>query len=105
MPAGRPKGHPKTGGRAAGVPNKVTAEFKIAAQQYGPEALETLAQIMRHGDSGQVRVLAANSLLDRGFGRPSQTVDLGSDPARPVSLAFRWAEAAVAHLAGSDEER
>jgi phage gp46-like protein len=66
----------KTGGRKAGTPNKATADIKAAAQAYTEDALATLAQIMKAGESEAARVAAANSILDRGFGKPRQSVDL-----------------------------
>ena len=33
----------KTGGRAKGVPNKVTADIKAIAQEWGPEAIKKAA--------------------------------------------------------------
>ncbi len=30
---------------------------------------------MKHGESEQARVAAANALLDRGYGKPEQSVD------------------------------
>lgn len=71
---GRPKGIPKTGGRVKGRPNKATADVKALAQKYGPEAIEQLAAIMRAGESDAVRKSAADSLLDRAYGRAPQTV-------------------------------
>jgi hypothetical protein len=49
MPAGRPKGTPKTGGRKAGTPNKTTVAVKEAFRQAfddlgGTQALVTWAQ-------------------------------------------------------------
>jgi hypothetical protein len=35
------------GGRKKGTPNKATAEIKAVAQEYGAEAIETLAEMMR----------------------------------------------------------
>ena len=66
----------KTGGRKAGTPNKATADIKAAAQAYTEDALATLAQIMKAGESEAARVAAANSILDRGFGKPRQSMDL-----------------------------
>ena len=63
----------KTGGRQAGTPNKATASIREAAQQYTDEALKTLVEVM--GDETAphaARVAAANSLLDRGHGKPRQ---------------------------------
>ena len=66
----------KTGGRKAGTPNKATADIKAAAQAYTEDALATLAQIMKAGESEAARIATANSILDRGFGKPRQSVDL-----------------------------
>ena len=67
----------KTGGRQAGTPNKTTASIREAAQQYTDEALKTLVEVM--GDETAppaARVAAANSLLDRGHGKPRQELDV-----------------------------
>ena len=67
----------KTGGRQAGTPNKATASIREAAQQYTDEALKTLVEVM--GDETAphaARVAAANSLLDRGHGKPRQELDV-----------------------------
>jgi hypothetical protein len=63
-------------GRPKGSLNKATADIKAAAQAYTEDALATLAQIMKAGESEAARVAAANSILDRGFGKPRQAVDL-----------------------------
>jgi len=56
--------------------NKATADIKAAAQVYTEDALATLAQIMKAGESEAARVAAANSILDRGFGKPRQSMDV-----------------------------
>lgn len=66
----------KTGGRQAGTPNKATASIRDAAQQYTEDALRTLVEVM--GDETAphaARAAAANSLLDRGHGKPKPTTD------------------------------
>jgi hypothetical protein len=68
---GRPKGSPKTGGRKKGTPNKVSTALQEAAQAYAPAALKTLNEICVGGESEAARVAAANSLLDRGHGKPT----------------------------------
>lgn len=47
------------------------------AKEYTTEAIETLASVMREGQSDKARISAANALLDRGWGRPKQDMDLG----------------------------
>ena len=47
------------------------------AKQYTAEAIETLVRIMRDEDaSPAAQGAAANALLDRGWGRPDQSVSL-----------------------------
>ncbi len=49
MPRGSAPGE-RRGGRKKGTPNKATAEIKALAQDYGPEAIEKLAKLMRGHD-------------------------------------------------------
>jgi hypothetical protein len=79
------------GGRKKGTPNKATAEIKAVAQQYGTEAIETLAEMMRGASDPKVRVMAANSLLDRGYGKPAQT--LQGDAEDPIEVNMAAADA------------
>ena len=75
MPGGGSKPGERRGGRHKGVPNKVTADVRAAAQKYTAEAIETLASIMRNSEADQARIAAANALLDRGHGKATQPVD------------------------------
>lgn len=69
------KGGPRPGaGRKAGSPNKATATLKELARQYTSEALEALVAVVREGESEAARVSAANAILDRGYGKPSQVL-------------------------------
>lgn len=64
-------------GRPAGARTKATADVKEAAQVYTDEAIRTLAEIMRSSEHpAAARVSAANVLLDRGHGKPKQSVDV-----------------------------
>lgn len=79
MSVGRPKGLPRTGGRKAGTPNKVTADVRAMAQKYGPKALKVLGEIM--GGTAQpaaARVAAAKELLDRAYGKAPQPFAVNS---------------------------
>jgi hypothetical protein len=71
----------RVGGRQKGTPNKATAEIKALAQEYGTEAIEALANALRSSDP-KVAIMAANALLDRGYGKPAQT--LTGDPEKPL---------------------
>jgi hypothetical protein len=74
-------------GRPPGVPNKVTASVREAAQVHSDEAVNTLAAIMQDGKAPAVaRIAASNAILDRAHGRPTQSVEL------EVSTPFTQAE-------------
>lgn len=63
-------------GRPQGAVNKATADIRAAAQEYSVEALQVLVNVARVGDSEAARVSAANAILDRAHGKPSQAVEL-----------------------------
>ena len=74
--SGRPKGLPKTGGRKKGTPNKVTADVMALARDYTTTALKTLHEVMVDQDApAAARVSAANAILDRAHGKPSQPLE------------------------------
>lgn len=85
-----PKGGRREGaGRPKGSLNKATASIRDAAQAYTDEALRTLATVMREGDSAAARVAAANSILDRAFGKPKQSMDVEADVKTAISTIER----------------
>jgi hypothetical protein len=63
--SGNPGGRPK----AASV-------IAIEARKHGLAMVDVLNTIARKGKSEQARISAAVALLDRGYGRPSQSVEL-----------------------------
>ena len=65
---------PNPGGRPA-----VIRDLREAAQGYSEEALTVLAGVMRDADAPPAaKVAAARELLDRGFGKALQAVDVNS---------------------------
>lgn len=74
----------KTGGRVAGTPNKATAEIKALAQVHGLEAITMLVKIMKESKSELSRISAIREILDRGFGKATQAVELGGPDGNPV---------------------
>lgn len=68
-PTGNPPGRPK------GATNKQTLDVKELARDFTEEAVRSLAQIMRKGESEAARVAAIKELLDRGHGKSTQVVD------------------------------
>lgn len=64
-------------GRPKGALNKVGLGLREAAQQYTQKAIDTLVEIMTDTEATPaVRVSSANSLLDRAYGRPSQSIEV-----------------------------
>lgn len=77
---GRPKGS-KNGG--------VKLDIKVLAKQLAPEAIETLANIMRDKTvPAAARVAAANSIIDRGYGKALQPNEHSGPGGAPVQLQF-----------------
>lgn len=59
-------------------PGKVSAAKKAIseeAKQHAEAALKALVDIAVNGTNEGARVSAANALLDRGYGRPTQSLD------------------------------
>ena len=73
--SGNPGGKPKN--PKAIRDRQVMADVKELSRLEGPEAVRQLAAIMKDERAPHAaRVSAANSLLDRGYGRPPQSVDV-----------------------------
>jgi hypothetical protein len=67
--SGNPGGRPKSEG-----------EVRELARKYTTEAVETLVAIMRNEKAtDSARALAANSILDRGHGRPAQAMTVTTE--------------------------
>jgi hypothetical protein len=62
-------------GNPGGRP-QVIKSLQAAAREYAAMALATLAEIAEKGKSESGRVAASRELLDRGFGKPVQNVDM-----------------------------
>lgn len=67
-------------GRKPGQKNRLTADAKRSlteiAADFTAEAISTLAAIMRDASApAAARATAANSILDRGHGKPKQPVE------------------------------
>ena len=62
-------------GNPGGRP-KVVGDLQEQARQWAPEALEALREIAASKDAPpSARVSAAVALLDRGYGKPAQSID------------------------------
>ena len=83
-------------GNPGGRP-KVIAEVKELARAHTGEAVKTLVSIMTNPKSAPAaRVSAANSLLDRGYGKPPQHITGEGGPSyvvrvpEPCKTAEEW---------------
>jgi hypothetical protein len=64
-------------GRRPGSVNKTTAEIRETAQKHAPDALAELARLATKAASEATRVAAIREILDRAYGKSTQSVDLG----------------------------
>jgi hypothetical protein len=64
-------------GNPTGRP-KAPVDIAALARQHGPKAIEVVAKLLTDRDK-KLRLAAAQTLLDRGFGRPSQHVTTESE--------------------------
>lgn len=74
-----------------GALNKATVELKAVAQQYTDEAFEILLKIAREGENESARVSAVREILDRGWGKPAQSIEAGPKLAKMI---LEWGAAA-----------
>lgn len=60
-------------GNPGGKPKELKGIQELA-RKYAPQAIEALVKVATKGKSEAARVTAATVLLDRGFGKPNQSV-------------------------------
>ena len=72
---GKSGGRREGSGRAKGTPNKVNQDLKGMAQVYTKDALRVLVEIANDDEAPKpARVAAANAILDRAHGKPTQAI-------------------------------
>jgi hypothetical protein len=99
---------PGQSGNPCGRKRKTDDDRKVEelARAYGLEAIETLASIMRSAKApASARSAAAQAVLDRGFGRPQQSIRHGGEedaaPIRIESMSDFQPEQLIARLSKS----
>jgi hypothetical protein len=76
-------------GRPKGSLNKATADVKQIAGVYSEKAIKTLAAIMDdEGAPAAARVAASNAILDRTYGKPTQSVDASVAASAPLAVTY-----------------
>jgi hypothetical protein len=79
---------------------KTITEIRSIARSHTRTALNVLVGIMRSKDAtAAARVTAANAVLDRGWGKATQTIDTSQDG--PLELIHRI-ERVIVHPENSD---
>ncbi len=80
-------------GRKPGVPDKATGEQRASleelARTHTEAALAVLVRVAEKSTSDAAAVSAATAILDRGYGRPRQSVELGGNPDNPIQTVTR----------------
>ena len=77
--------------------------LKAKAREHTDAALDTLVKALRSKNE-RTRVAAAEAILDRGWGRPTQhhEIEAGDDLAKALDAAWERARLADAPAAGSE---
>lgn len=90
-------------GNPSGRP-KIQPELREAARAMTPEALQVLRSVMRDKKaSATARVMAANGIIDRAHGKPTQHVEAHVDLIDRLSLTEQEALAAALAAIPRDE--
>jgi hypothetical protein len=103
--------HPNHGGKRAGsgrkkgTPNKVTAEIKVLAHKYGPDALKELARLARSAESEAARVAACREILDRAYGKAMQPISGDMTYGISEQLAQLFQQSSVGGTLGAEIAR
>lgn len=99
---GNPNWRKGTSGNPGGRP-KVTADVRALAQEHTTEAVGALVEIVSDREAPPAaRVAAANALLDRGYGRAPQTVDVNVRSVSDFLESLSLGDAAPASAALQD---
>ena len=87
------KFQPGQSGNPGGRP-KNSLRLKEIARQHTDAAIETLVAALK-AENENTRVAAANSLLDRAWGKPAQAIVGGDEDDNPVQLVAEIRRAIV----------
>src|SRR5262249_11671052 len=81
---------PGQSGNPGGRPKEL-GHVRDLARQHTEAAVITLVSIMNNAEEpGRARVAAAEALLNRGWGHPSQPLDLGTTDSTPLWIELQW---------------
>ena len=78
-PGGRPKNPPKFAPNTDdpdGADRRTVGNLVVEARKFSGLAVDTLVDLTKDNHADSTRFAAATALLDRGYGRPAQSLDL-----------------------------
>lgn len=76
-------------GRKKGGVSQIKRDLASLAKEHAELALQVLVQVATASESDAARVSAANALLDRGYGKPAQSIALSGDEENPIVSVTR----------------
>ena len=65
---------------------RIVKMLRELAQQDGLEAYNNIVEIMRNGESDKIQLAAAQEILNRGYGRPMQAVEITGEEGAPLPV-------------------
>jgi hypothetical protein len=80
-------------GNPGGTP-KSFQEVVALARTKSTRCIEMLFDLAENSTNDGVRVNAIEAILDRGWGKPKQALELSGDPERPIAIR-EWTDAAL----------
>lgn len=74
-------------GNPNGRPKRTPEEFELlkACEEKAPEALDTILRLMAESQSDKVRMNAAQFIIERRYGKPTETVKVDANVRGSVS--------------------
>jgi hypothetical protein len=73
---------PNPGGRPIGT----VAEMQALCRTHGPMAVATLVEVAQYGGQESDRIAASKVLLDRGYGKATERVELSGPDGGPLNV-------------------
>jgi len=73
-------------GRKKGKVSQAKRELMDMAKDHAVTALNVLVKIAKSGEAESARVSAANAILDRGYGKPVQGVEMSGKDGGPLEV-------------------
>jgi hypothetical protein len=100
----RPGAGRKKGSRAVATVEQ-GATLADLARAHTADALAALVKVLKEGESEAARVTAANAILDRGFGKPTQSHEHSGPNGGPIEYAKLSDQEIAARIAAHEAAR